>query len=306
MPSLPSSPCHPALPPSCSLTPSDPPQVKKNEAMAGITISTRPRRYGKVLFFAPSPTPSSQPRHLSHDSVNEWIPESAEHLSSEKQSPVHSQKGWGGAAWETRLSLPVARERMFQMEKESMCQRLGTRTSEDLTGGHQVTLLTCLHPSSWRRKSPGPAWEGICVSWLVAQHSAFRPAPSLPVPCTSGSPGNLIGGPAHPASQVGMTHPPSHDSLLRCLLRPRSRGLGGHSPTSCTSPQPAGRVPTSPPHGTHPAIALPGGLSTASKKPRQGESRHQGAQPASPLPSGPPSSLPSSLPSPAFPLVRSR
>lgn len=107
--------------------------------------------------------------------------------------------------------------------------------------------------------------------------------------------------PAHPASQVGMTHPPSRDSLLRCLLGPTSRGLGGHSPTSCTSPQPAGRVPTSPPQGTHPATALPGGLSTANKKPRQGESRHQGAQPASPLPSGPPSSLPHPCPHLPFP-----
>lgn len=32
---------------------------------------------------------------------------------------------------------------MFQMEKEvSVCQRLGTRISEDLMGGHQGTVLT--------------------------------------------------------------------------------------------------------------------------------------------------------------------
>lgn len=32
---------------------------------------------------------------------------------------------------------------MFQMEKKvSMCQRLGTRISEDLMGGHQGTVLT--------------------------------------------------------------------------------------------------------------------------------------------------------------------
>lgn len=71
----------------------------------------------------------------------------------------------------------------------------------------QRHLQACLIPTTtwsdkegpsvppYRRKSPGPTWEGICVSWLVAQHSAFCPAPSLPVPCTSGSPGNLIGGP---------------------------------------------------------------------------------------------------------------
>lgn len=32
---------------------------------------------------------------------------------------------------------------MFQMEKKvSMCQRLGTRISEDLMEGHQDTMLT--------------------------------------------------------------------------------------------------------------------------------------------------------------------
>lgn len=32
---------------------------------------------------------------------------------------------------------------MFQMEKKvSMCQKLGTRISEDLMGGHQGTVLT--------------------------------------------------------------------------------------------------------------------------------------------------------------------
>lgn len=59
---------------------------------------TRPRMHGGDLDFAHSPTLSSEPKYLSHDSGSEWIPEPGEPLNEKNKSPVSSQKGWGKAA----------------------------------------------------------------------------------------------------------------------------------------------------------------------------------------------------------------